>query len=677
MKSLLKLYREKIHDRQLQTVVLIWLVLSSLLVSMPFIINKVYLKQGAIATSNIVAPRDIKFETEINKIETKKLRAARANAVTDVYEIDINMIYDSRSKISRLFSQIRELKSADISENRKEQIKEELSYEISLGALRKLQRQPISVLTLMENLSFNIVKTLMTAGVSDKNSEEIKAKINQALPSSTYKVILKSIIKQSLENNVTFNEEKTKLARLEGAKEVQPIYTQFRKGQPILYQGDLVTTASISVMKQLGIYRSSVDWPNLIALIMINLFLILFMLLVSSAHKFENIYLVITLEVIVLLLGRFVASFSILWIPIIFVAMMLALFMTPLTISMAALFRMSILTTLMIKEDMVFMLFFLFTALVTNYLSMRIQNRNNITKYAFLSGVSSILIFLTLQLHSAELSFSSTPIAIGYILLNCWVSAILVHGFSPYFEYIFKLLTPIKLLELADPAHPLLSRLMLEAPGTYHHSLMVANLAEKAVDALDGKGLIARVGSYYHDIGKLSRPYFFIENQTGVNPHDKIGSQLSAKIIISHTQEGEKIARKYKLPGRIIDIIKQHHGTSIISYFYREQLKNEKEAEVNVEDFHYPGPLPESLEASVVMLADSCEAAIKSLEKPTPNKVESMISKIIKDKLDTGQLDKSNLTFAQLSIVKEAFMKNFEGMFHSRIKYEEDEDNNG
>jgi len=233
------------------------------------------------------------------------------------------------------------------------------------------------------------------------------------------------------------------------------------------------------------------------------------------------------------------------------------------------------------------------------------------------------------------------------------------------------LTTSSKLLELSNPNQPILRRLLMEAPGTYHHSIIVGNLAESAADAIGANSLLARVGAYYHDIGKIKRPYFFIENliNNNENPHDKLAPTLSTLILTAHIKDGLEFAKEYKLPKIITDIIAQHHGTSLISFFYHKAAENEKAENLNKADFSYEGPKPQSKEAAIVMLADSVEAGVRSLKNPTPGRMEAFVRKVIKDKLEEGQLEESDLTFRELDTIVQAFLRVLNGIFHSRIEY--------
>ncbi|HQE66693.1 MAG TPA: HDIG domain-containing protein, partial [Bacillota bacterium] len=259
-----------------------------------------------------------------------------------------------------------------------------------------------------------------------------------------------------------------------------------------------------------------------------------------------------------------------------------------------------------------------------------------------------------------------------YGVIGGTLSAVLTIGTLPFFETVFDIITPLKLLELSNPNQPMLRRLLIEAPGTYYHSILVGNLAEAAAEDIGANPLLCRVGAYYHDIGKLKRPYFFKENQiTRDNPHDKITPNLSALVITSHVKDGVEIAGKNKLPSTVIRIIEEHHGNTLVAYFYHKAISAEGAEAVDESKFRYPYRKPQTAEAAIVMLADSVEAYIRSLSEPTQDQVEQGVRKIIKDKLNDAQLDNCDLTLKDLEMIGQAFVKVLAGIFHERIEYPE------
>jgi putative nucleotidyltransferase with HDIG domain len=254
------------------------------------------------------------------------------------------------------------------------------------------------------------------------------------------------------------------------------------------------------------------------------------------------------------------------------------------------------------------------------------------------------------------------------------ISAIMAIGGLPFLEKIFNITTSLKMLELMDFSQPLLQKLILDAPGTYHHSVVVSNLAEAAARELGADPLLCKVGGYYHDIGKLKRPYFFVENQTGENVHDQLNPNLSALIIISHVKDGVALAKEYSLPDTIISIIREHHGTSLVSYFYNKAFKeghNNGELEMK---FRYPGVKPQTKESAIVMLADSIESAARTLKNPSASQIKNLVGKIINQKFEDGQLDDSNLTMKDLEKLERVFSKILLSMYHARIEYPDEID---
>ncbi|GAB6593745.1 hypothetical protein C2L96_22025 [Bacillus cereus] len=268
-----------------------------------------------------------------------------------------------------------------------------------------------------------------------------------------------------------------------------------------------------------------------------------------------------------------------------------------------------------------------------------------------------------------------SPLEIGTQLLMASlsgiISSVLAMGILPYLESGLGIVSSMKLMELSSPNHPLLRRILLEAPGTYHHSVMVANLSEAACEAVGANGVLARVGAYYHDVGKTVQPQFFIENQMGIeNPHDKLDPVTSKDIIIAHVTDGVKMLEEYHIPQEIIDIAGQHHGTTLLKYFYYKAIKEDKE-KYTEEMFRYPGSKATSKESAIVGIADSVEAAVRSMNHPTPDQINNLVQSIIKDRLQDGQFSECDLTFKELQIVGKTLCETLNGIFHSRITYPE------
>jgi putative nucleotidyltransferase with HDIG domain len=294
------------------------------------------------------------------------------------------------------------------------------------------------------------------------------------------------------------------------------------------------------------------------------------------------------------------------------------------------------------------------------------QNRMSLIKAGLLIALANcIAVIVVLLIRQAYLN--DYPVMLFWAATNGIISGMLILGFLPPLEHALNAVTPFRLMELSDLNAPILRKLFTTAPGTYSHSLMVANLAEQACQDIGANALLARVGAYYHDIGKMDNPDYFVENQTEYNKHDEIAPRLSATVIRSHVKLGVEKAHSLGLPKDVISIISEHHGNSVITWFYNKA--SEQEAAVNPEDFSYPGKPPRSRESAAVMLADITEAAVRTLSKPTVQKIEKFIQQLFEDKVDNGQLSESELSFRDLEIIKNAFVKTLAGYYHSRIEY--------
>lgn len=294
------------------------------------------------------------------------------------------------------------------------------------------------------------------------------------------------------------------------------------------------------------------------------------------------------------------------------------------------------------------------------------ERRIDLIKAGLFVALLQALIALVLLLFE-QAPLSVVPSVVFWSAFNGLICGMLVLGFLPLLEQALNATTTFRLMELADLNSPVLKRLLTVAPGTYSHSVTVANLAESACRDIGANALLARVGAYYHDIGKMDQPDYFIENQAAYNKHDELEPRVSATIIRSHVKLGIEKARAMGLPQAVIDIISEHHGNSVIAWFYNEALKQEDQ--VKADDFAYPGNPPRSKESAVVMLADTVEAAMRTLKKPTLTKIEKFVHELIVGKFEQGQLDQSELTFKDLELIKNAFVRVLAGHYHSRIEY--------
>lgn len=412
-------------------------------------------------------------------------------------------------------------------------------------------------------------------------------------------------------------------------------------------------------------------YPAIGLLVLVMETLIFYSVHIFNKENFDNsAFFLISITVLlasILCMGSNIISGYL--IPFGFIAMICSMIFEPvLTFSISLPFAGLILCITNFSQDKV--LLYVISCITAVLLSKNVSVRNNLIFNGLLTGLVNCIVIISLNLINKQ--------AILNILFNCGMtllggvfSSILVIGILPVFEHFFEVITTLKLLELSNPNEPILKKMLFEAPGTYHHSIIVGNLAEAAAEVIGANSLLARVGAYYHDIGKIKRPYFFKENQmNNDNPHDKITPKLSTIIIVSHIKDGLELAAKYKVPKYIQNMIEEHHGTSLVKYFYSLAINDpSSDEEIDESYFRYNGPNPSTKESGIVMLADSIEASVRSLNKPTKPDIDNMVEKIIKDKIDDGQLNSCELTMKDIYDIKITFIKVLEGIFHSRIEY--------
>ncbi|HBA55432.1 HD family phosphohydrolase [Syntrophorhabdus aromaticivorans] len=333
----------------------------------------------------------------------------------------------------------------------------------------------------------------------------------------------------------------------------------------------------------------------------------------------------------------------------------------------------SIVMGFMFENSLPVMLYSFLGSILASYFSGKCENRNTVLKAGFYTALIMSPMVLLMDVFLGN-PLADTPIKIAFVVFNGIGSSFIALGLLPVIEHVFAYTTDIKLLELANLEHPLLEEMMVNAPGTYHHSIVVGNLAKAAAESIGAHPLLTRVSAYYHDIGKLRMPHYFIENRTGTDDaHKTLTPNMSALVILSHIKEGIEMARQYRLGGKITDMIGQHHGTSLVSYFYNraKEMEDPRLHIIEEKDFRYGGPKPQTKEAGIIMLADSVEAASRLLDEPTPKRIETHVREIVEKIFLDGQLDECELTLKDLHAIEKSFVAILIGIFHHRIEYPE------
>lgn len=545
--------------------------------------------------------------------------------------------------------------------------------------------------TIAYELLTTTLNEIFNEGIKQEELSNAKAQLAQRFQYSTLRNELKESLLQigefALVENSFFSLEETLEAESQAINNVEP--AMIRAGEVIVREGQTITNEIYDKLDLVGLLNSDRNlFPviGLVVLVLLLISLITYSLLTYIEKRylqFNYLFTLIIISVVMVGLMKAISLFStdtnklFLLMPIAAGSMLLKiLFKERLAIIFAIVF--SIVGTVIFNEQIPGSLnlevgvYFLAAQLCSIATLVAIKDRIAIFKTVAISGIVNVLIilsFIFLSYDSYQLSNILLFVMFAYV--SALMAGIVAIGALPFFESVLKLLSDTKLLTLANPNHPLLRRILTEAPGTYHHSVMVANLSEAACEAIGGNGLLARVASYYHDLGKTKKPHYFIENQMGMeNPHNFLEPKQSADIIINHPYDGANILQEHKMPIEIINIAKEHHGTSLLKYFYFKDKETNKD--VQEETYRYPGPLPQTKESAIVSLCDPIEAAVRSLEQPTKEKIDKLIDRIIQDRLQDGQLNDSNLTFKELTKIKQTISETLTGIYHSRIQYPKD-----
>ncbi len=496
--------------------------------------------------------------------------------------------------------------------------------------------------------------------------------------------VIKGILEQVIVPNLVVDEFATEIARKNAENSVKPYEITIHKGDKIVFEGEPVTRLKRDALRQAGYNVYELNWQGLLAIyVLVFISTLIFLSYMKFFEKafLEPRYMAIS-SVLSLMLAMIAVvlptGFSPYVLPIPAYILLLAIFTNPRIAFVASTVLLTVLTV-GVQYDTQFLITFLLLGLISMITISRIRysRRFDLIKAGFVISLSGLIIVFSIYMLEKCLIDVSNVLIVknsAFILLNGIISSMIVLGTLPLFESVFQIITPYGLAELADHNQPLLKRLQIEAPGTYHHSLMVSNLCESAAEAIGANPILARVGAFYHDIGKLKRPLFFVENQSyfGIeNPHSKLNPRLSKMVITAHPKDGVELAKEYHLPSIINNFILQHHGEGLAKYFYNQAVQEEGIENVKEDQFRYTGPKPNMKETAILMIADAVESAVRSLKNPTPEEIDDIIDKIIVERLNDTQLADSPLTLHDIKVIAATFSRILRGMQHNRIKYQE------
>ncbi|MEE9912565.1 MAG: HDIG domain-containing protein [Deltaproteobacteria bacterium] len=684
-------------------------------------------RHGMIAQENIKADRDFLVE-DVNS--TRQKRSEAAENVRPIYDYDSEMAITIRAKIKKSFliagsqqaSQIDKtllqnavgipltqnefnfLKANNFSDDLFQKLSRVLSqfYEktlITQNPFQKSEREKgitlVNGITREEENLKDISSVVSMKDIDPLLSRQVNAVFKNDQSGARLNGF--SLLKKLIEPNLVFNKEATDKKILSVTEEVKPVYFQLQKNEMIVREGEKIGYPELAKLD--AFHKTTMDNKISNLTVMLGIFctaLFLTLLLyfwrtrnwlkapARSNVDFLVFAIVAVLQIFFVKVGIFISiavnrafpSFPVdacyFAIPFACGAMIIAVLVNR-NVALIMSVLTSFLISLLFDEKIIFPLFSFLGSVAASYHIVNSRQRSTFLKVGIFLGIINMAAVFCLNLLAGQL-FNDLLIRLSMGFLGGLITGILVAGVTPVFETLFGFITDIKLLELANLNQPLFQRMIIEAPGTYHHSIIVASLVESAAEAIGANSLLAKVSAYYHDIGKLAKPHYYIENQPGYdNRHDKLSPKMSSLIIISHVKEGCELASQVKLGQPIINIIREHHGTSLVSFFFDKAKRDKDESirSLTESDFRYPGPKPQTKEAGLVMLGDVIEASSRTLSNPTPARIRSLVRERIERIYMDGQLNDCELTLKNLNTIAETFTRILTGIFHHRVDYPE------
>ena len=655
------------------TILLVWLAQVATVLPRPY-----QLQEGDVSGIDLHSPLK---STYVSQVRTRLEQERAAAAVSQVSEIDIDLVNNQRKQQTGFLQSLasaRDQSGAPLAEKASAIAalgSPPLGETIASQIVGLDDRRWLVVATESQRLLQDVLKDRVSAANVSQVVRELPLRVRDQLV-DVERTLAVELAARFILPNLRPNQDATERLRQEAREAVSPVQVSVERGESVLRVGQVVTAADLEKLETLGLLNPALDWRTLasaalMALLCVgSLAIYIFVFERTLLSREKRLLLIVLLLLLVVVAAKVVLPARPLWMyvfPLPAMAMLLAGLLDA---------RLAIVVTAVAS--------LLVASMVGNSLEMAalgivggtigasgVWRRERLDGY-FLTGVlvglGQCVVVGAFFLADRRDDWTMLGVTGFEALVNGVLSALLAVGAVYLLGRLFGITTTMQLLELANPTQPLLRRLLMEAPGTYHHSIMVGNLGERAAEEIGADPLLVRVAAYYHDVGKLKRPYFFVENQaSGSNPHETLAPRTSARIIASHITDGLELAEQYRLPQRIRELIPQHHGTRSISFFY--QRAAEHDPRVDPLQFAYPGPKPQSKEAAILMLADSTEAAARASKDHTPEALAQLVNHIVMQRLEEGQFDECNLTLRDLNAIKRAFCTLLTGIYHPRIEY--------
>ena len=641
------------------------------------------LKEGEVAPEDVRAPRSVTYESAILRAEEQKWAAAQ---VEPIYVLPNPALarqqLDRARQVLDYLGSVRADTLASPAQKR--------GWILAVSELADLSPETSDDLVTLPNESWDRVQLETLAVLDQAMRREIReghvGEARAGIPplvsldlSEEEAAATVALARCFLTPNSFLDSDATAEAQARARDEVGPVLRHFEAGQVIVREGSRVEPLHLEALDQLGLQKSEVKWADfagVILLAVVDTLLLGFYLTRFQPDVLWDgqklLLLVLLTAGFTVMAGRMVPGSAALryLVPAPALAMLTTASLGPHAGVITAIF-LGAAAGAVADNSLEMAAFVTLGGLVATLAMERVERIATLFRAGLLAALVHVVVIFVFRFpqDTTQLGTSLIPVLVGAI--NGGVSASLALGVLFLIGPLFDITTTMRLVELSRPDNPLLQRILREAPATYHHSLMVANMAEQAAESIGADSLLARVGAYYHDAGKIARPYFFTENQAeGMNPHDRLDPHTSAEIIIDHVNDGLALARRYRLPRRVRAFIPEHHGTGRASFLYSRAVQLAGgDTEVDEKDFRYPGPKPQSRETALVMLADGCEAAVRSARPNSAEELAEIVDRIVAARVDDGQLNESGLTLRDLEVIRRIFTSSLKGVYHPRIQY--------
>lgn len=650
---------------------------------------------GRPAPRTIKANKSIEFE-DVEQTEENRMR--NEAATEDVYIYDANALNGENGTLYQIryfFNLV-----GIVQKDGEKTFEEKVDYLTNLlgnnypePTITAALNMDIEERELLNQEAQDIVKVVMGQAIKPNQIDAAKQQAAELVRDveqipSEYKALVTNLLQQTIQPTAIFDPEATQAAREEARLNTPPTMISILEGQTIVFEGEIVNNDDIAILQRLGLLEREFNWNRFFYTLFISftvLFLFGFYIRHFNRKVYQNIKKLVLISLILILFTGAIKVLTVLasihlplWnylFPVIAASMLCTIIFDS---RMAIMLTVSMGVFLGIATDFDFNLTiaYIMGAIFSTYLVSNISQRSTVMRAGFISSLVLGFLFLATNLIGGEVQSIALYTMLG--ILNGIICAILAIGLLPFIESSFNIVTAMGLLELSHTDQPLLKELLITAPGTYNHSLLVGHLAENAAKAIGADALLVKVAALYHDLGKMRRPEYFYENQAEIeNIHDRLNPSMSRNIIANHIKDGIEVAIKNKIPKKVIQIISQHHGNSLITYFYEKQkgmeaVKSNNDSSSSLKGhFRYPSKKPQTREAAILMLADSTEAAVRSIDKMTPKKIEQMVNDIVEDKIADGQFSEANITLKEIEVVKNSLVDGLISIHHSRITYPE------